>query len=147
MPKDFLLLSSRWLAWTGVWVLHVCVLMQFPIWELPSSCAAGARLTALHCGWVCAAARLSRRGLPCGLVGMAALAVASPALRACFGSGHWAAASRVAQRAYPAGCAMAGCAALLAGLRAARSKEPEQPGEAPSSAASWHPLGTPATDL
>lgn len=144
--RDRLLLASRWLAWCGVWLLHACVLLRYPLWDAPGACLPALQRAALHCGWVCAAARLSRHGLPVGLAGMAAFACASPAIRACAGPSAWNVTAHAAPRVYPAGCAAAGIAAILAGLRAARKRKPgaaEDEAE-PAAASAWHPLGEPA---
>lgn len=155
--RDRLRTASRLLAWAGVWVLHLCVLLKYPLWQQPDqTCGRALQRAAIHCGWVCAAARLSRNGMPVGLAAMAAIACASPAFCACAGARGWARAVAVAPRAYPAGCAAAGVAALLAGLHAAgearRKKAAGEEGDAsdiqqPSSAAAWHPLGEPAVAM
>jgi hypothetical protein len=137
------LLASRWFAWLGVWTLHACVLVTYPLWEPPSACAAALKRAAIHCGWVAAAARLSRAGLPAGLAAMAALACASPAAAVCAGPRAAHRAALLAAQAYPAGCALAGIAALTAAARAARRDTPSDPGAAAASPATWHPLGEP----
>jgi hypothetical protein len=130
------------LSWAGVWILHLCVLVTYPVVDpRPGGCAPALLRAAARAGWICAAARLSGGGPPAGMAAMALAVALAPSLGHCVSLDLHAAASK----GYPAGCACAGLAALLAAFRAARRGTPVAgTGDGASAAASWHPLG-PAT--
>ena len=134
------------LAWAGVWTLQVYLLLTFPPTQAASTCREGLRRAAVHCGWVAAAARLTRGGPPVGACILALTVAASLAYPSCAPALARARVQHSTPWIYPAGAALTSAGALLAAADALRRRV-QTGGSDVSGAASWHPGVVPATPI